>query len=153
MPCDNLIYSSRSFVRSMRRSNSNKATDAAAGPLGRRINRRGNRRGHHLGRVLFGMLSCLALLLAAAPRPSSANVLTKMNLRKTRGGAASAAGGGGQPFELLLPTDQLDQDDVDVDVNSNRDATPRGNAFKFDVDGSIDEEEGNSVSLLFGCAV
>ena len=88
------------------------------------------------------MLSyCLALLLAAAPRPSSANVLTTiMNLRKT-GGVASPAGGGGQPFELLLPEEQLNQGDADVDVDLNR-----GNTFKFDIDGYIDDEEGNSVS-------
>ena len=139
MPCDNLIL--LSFVRAMHRSKSLKATDAAAGPLGRRIPRRGNCRGHHLERVLFGMLSCLALLLAAAPRPSSADVLTKMNLRKIVGGVASAGGGGGQPFEPLLPKEQLNQGDADVDVYLNRD-----NRFKFDMDGSIDDEEGNSVS-------
>ena len=96
------------------------------------------------------MLSCLALLLAAAPRPSSADVLTKMNLGKAAGGVASAAGGGGQPFEPLLLKEQLNQGDVDVDVDLNRDAT-RGDAFKLDIDGSIDDKEGNSVSLLFGC--
>ena len=99
-----------------------------------RINHRGNHR----------LVSLVALLFATAP-PSSANLLTKMNLRKTRG-VAAASGGGGQPFELLLPKDQLNQGDVDVDVHLICDAT-RGNAFKFDIDGFIDdEEEGNSVS-------
>ena len=50
-----------------------------------------------------------------------------------------------QPFELLLPKEQLNQDDVDVDVNSNRHAT-RGSAFEFHINGSINDEEGNSVS-------
>ena len=124
----------------LRRSNTDKATDAAAGPLGRRIHRLGNHRGHiRLERVLFGMLSCLVALLFAAPRPSSADVLTKMNLGK--------AVGGGRPFEPLLPKEQLNRGDVDVDVDSNRYAT-RGNAFEFDIDGSIDDEEGNSVSFV-----
>ena len=114
--------------------------------------RHGNHRGHHLGRVAFKILSCLALLLAAAPRPSWANLLTKMNFRKARGGAASAAGGDGRPFGLLLPKEQLDQDyDVDVDVDSNRGAT-RGRAFEFVIDGSIDVKEGNSVSCLGLCS-
>ena len=126
---NNLTCISHSFVSFLHRSKSVKATDAAAGPLGRHINPRGNPRG-----------SCLALLLAVALRPSSANLLTKMNLGKA-GGVAASAGGGGQPFELLLPKDQLDQDDVDVDVNLICDAT-----FKFGIDGFIDDEEGKSVS-------
>ena len=121
------------LVRSLhlRRSKSIKATDA-------------DRSHRHLERTFFEILFCLALLLAVAPRPSSANVLTKMNLRKA-GGVASAAGGGGQPFELLLPKEQLNQGDVEVDINLICDAA-RGNGFKFGIDGSIDVEEGKSVS-------
>ncbi len=122
----------------LHRSNSNKATDAAAEPS-RRI-QRGNHRGHKL--------SCLALLLAtASPRHSSSTVglTTKIVNHGKAGGVASAAGvdGGGQPFLLLLPEEQLDQGDVDFDVDSNR-----GNTFEFDIDGYIDDEEGISVSLF-----
>ena len=72
-------------------------------------------------------------------------VLKQLNLRKTHCGAASAVGCDGQPLELLLSKEQLNQDDVDVDFNLDRDAT-RGSAFKLDIDGSINDEEGNSVS-------
>ena len=94
--------------------------------------------------VHWGIVGILKKI-AATPRPSLVNILTKMNLRKARGGIASTVGCDGQPLELLLPKEQLDQDDVDVDVDSNRDAT-RGRAFESDIDGSIDDEEGNSVS-------
>ena len=122
----------------MHRTNCNKATDAAAGRSPRI--KRGNHR----------LLHSIALLLAAAPRPSSAHVLTKTNLGKA-GGVASAAGDGGQPFEPFLPEELFDRGDAEVDANLDRDATTRGTSFKFGIDGSIDDEEGNSVSL-FGCS-
>ncbi len=117
-----------------RRSNSNNATRGAApDPFGGHRNCPGHRRGNHRG------LALLLLLATAAPRFSSSTV----NLGKAGGGVASPADGGGRTFELPLPKEGRFDDDGDVDVNF----LDRGNTFKFDINGSIYDGEGNGVSL------